>query len=333
MTLKKILIIQTASIGDVILATPVIEALHIRFPEAEIDFLLKKGIEGLFSEHPYLHEIMVWTKAKNKYRNFFSLLKKIRKTKYDLVVDIHRFTTSGLLTAFSNGKQTVGFNKNPFSFLFSKKINHNIGDGKNNVHETSRNLELVKSFTGIGSLSPKLYLSPFDIQNVEKYKTFAYLCIAPASLWFTKQFPEHKWIEFINSVSSGYTVYLLGSQSDQPLCNRIIDVTNSKRVISLAGKLNFLESAALMKDALMNYVNDSAPLHLASSVNARVTVIFCSTLPEFGFGPMSYDSVVIETAEKLNCRPCGLHGHANCPEKHFACAESIDIESLLQRLP
>jgi heptosyltransferase-2 len=88
-----------------------------------------------------------------------------------------------------------------------------------------------------------------------------------------------------------------------------------------------------MQNAVMNYVNDSAPLHLASAVNANVAAIFCSTIPGFGFGPLSQNSVVIETQQKLPCRPCGLHGKKQCPEGHFNCAETIEIEQLLQQLP
>jgi len=87
-----------------------------------------------------------------------------------------------------------------------------------------------------------------------------------------------------------------------------------------------------MQQAEMNFVNDSAPQHMASSVNAPVTAIFCSTVPAFGFGPVSDNAVVIETKDKLNCRPCGLHGWQKCPEGHFNCAESITTQQLLNRI-
>jgi len=82
----------------------------------------------------------------------------------------------------------------------------------------------------------------------------------------------------------------------------------------------------------MNYVNDSAPLHLASAMNAPTTAIYCSTAPAFGFGPLSDNSRIIETQEKLDCRPCGLHGFKTCPEKHFKCAFTIEAKQLLERV-
>jgi len=88
-----------------------------------------------------------------------------------------------------------------------------------------------------------------------------------------------------------------------------------------------------MEGALMNYMNDSAPMHLASAMNAPTTAIFCSTIPAFGFGPLADDRTVIESDQKLTCRPCGIHGSKDCPEKHFDCAEKIPVKSLIARLP
>jgi heptosyltransferase-2 len=82
-----------------------------------------------------------------------------------------------------------------------------------------------------------------------------------------------------------------------------------------------------MQKADMNYVNDSAPLHLASALNAPVTAFFCSTIPEFGFYPLSDKSEVIEV-KNLECRPCGLHGYRSCPKSHFKCGNEIKLPEI-----
>ena len=157
----------------------------------------------------------------------------------------------------------------------------------------------------------------------------SYICIAPASVWFTKQFPKEKWIAFIDQLPSGIiSVYLLGAPSDQNYGEVIRTGTKHPGVVNLSGKLSFLESAALMQYAAMNFVNDSAPMHLASAVNAPVTAVFCSTVPDFGFGPLSDRSFIVETTEPLTCRPCGLHGYKSCPQGHFKCALTISNEQL-----
>ena len=328
--MQKFLIIQTAFIGDVVLATSLIEKLHFHFPDAQIDFLLRKGNESLLASHPFLHEVIIWDKQNNKQRNLWKMMRLVRKNKYDKVINVQRFAATGLITAFSGAKETIGFDKNPLSFLFTKKFRHVVTDGR---HEIDRNTELVKHFTDASVLRPRLYPSVPDEANVTGYKQNEYITVSPSSVWFTKQYPKDKWTEFINTIPPAYTVYLLGSRTDAGLADEIRNGANHPSVINLCGKLSFLESAALMKDAMMNYVNDSAPMHFASAVNAPVTAVYCSTLPSFGFGPLSDNRHVVEIDYNLYCRPCGLHGKRQCPEGHFKCAYDIKVEQLMASLP
>ena len=381
--MKKILVIQTASIGDVILATAILEKLHRFYPDADLDLLVKHGMEPLFYRHPFIHRLLVWDKS-NKYRNFFRLLREVRNEHYDLVINIQRFTLTGILTTLSGSKTTIGFDKNPLERFFTRSVPHEIGPG---IHETDRNQALVAGLTDHKPEKPRLY--PQQIpdtgcrildKNVDQLSagighpaSGIYYTIAPASLWFTKQYPAEKWIELIWAIPEEATVYLLGSKADFELCekirvegqgsrvegrrtreerrgkrveendpasgighpgssNPVIQSSSHPNIKNLAGQLTLLESAALMKGARMNFTNDSAPMHLASAVNAPVTVIYCSTTPDFGFGPLSDDSVTVEIQEKLSCRPCGLHGRASCPEHHFKCALAIDTGLLRSRL-
>lgn len=148
----------------------------------------------------------------------------------------------------------------------------------------------------------------------------------------SKQYPEEKWIDLINQIPAQFTIYLSGGKTDIELCERIKQKTINKNVKTLAGKLNFLSSAALMKSAKMNYTNDSAPLHFASATDAPVTAIFCSTIPEFGFYPISAKSFIIQTDVQLSCKPCSLHGLRKCPLGHFKCGYTIETKKLLDTL-
>jgi heptosyltransferase-2 len=330
MNRSSFLIIQTAFIGDVVLATALIEKIHLYYPDASIDFLLRKGNEGLLKGHPFLREVMIWEKKKDKQKNLYRLLKRIRATKYDVVVNVQRFAATGMLTAFSGAAETIGFNKNPLSPFFTKSVRHIVSTPERPLHEIQRNQKLIEHFTDALPEKPKLYPTAADRQKVADYKKSAYICVAPASVWFTKQYPAEKWISFIKQVPSTYRVYLLGAPGDNELCEHIrLQCGAAERVVNLAGKLGFLESAALQEGAVMSYVNDSAPMHFASAMNAPVTAVYCSTLPSFGFGPLSDKSHIVEVREKLACRPCGLHGRKACPLNHFDCAMKIKDEQLL----
>ena len=330
--MQKYLIIQTAFIGDVVLATPIVEKLHALFPDAQIDFLLRKGNESLLSGHPFIHEVLIWDKKHNKQKNLFRMITRIRKNRYDKIINAQRFFATGLLTVFSGARETIGFDKNPVSLFFTKKVKHQVG-GTNAVHETARNLELIRMFTDDTLYRPKLYPSAADFLSIEEMAREKYITVSPASVWFTKQYPADKWIDFIKNIPEGFSIYLLGGPGDTNICQFIRENTNRAEVKILAGSLSFLQSAALMSRAEMNYVNDSAPLHFASAMNAPVTVVYCSTIPEFGFGPLSDNRNIVEIGQPLYCRPCGLHGYSSCPEKHFRCALEIKELQLLKTLP
>ena len=321
---KNILVIQTAFIGDAILATSILEKLHHSFPEARISLLVRKGNESLFQAHPFLSEVLVWNKNEGKYASLFNTLKQVKALKFDMVINLHRFASSGFITAFSGVKYKVGYSANPFSFMFSKKVKHVIGDGR---HETARYNELIEDITDKTVSKPKLYPTPQDFDIVQKYKTGKYVCMSPSSVWRTKQLPEAKWIELCNGLPEDITIYLLGSKSDMGTCNSLKSKLKHQNSKVLAGELTLLQSSALIKDAQMNYVNDSAPLHLASATNAPVTAFFCSTVPAFGFTPLSDNSKIVEV-KNLECRPCGLHGVKDCPLGHFKCGFDIDVKNL-----
>ena len=315
------LIVQTAFIGDVVLATPLVEKLHRFYPEATIDFVLRKGNEKLLSGHPYIRQVLIWDKKKEKYAGLWRLIRQLRRERYDAVFNCQRFAASGLLTVCSGGRETVGFAKNPLSFLFSRRLPHAFGTDAQPIHEVERNLRLIEQWTDTSFEPPRLYPSVADFAKVRGLGEGPYVCVAPTSVWFTKQYPAHKWLELLQRLPADHRIFLLGGPPDAAACAALCRQPN---VVNLAGQLSFLESAALMQGARMNYVNDSAPMHIASAMDAPVTAVFCSTVPAFGFTPLSTQRWIVQTAEPLACRPCGLHGYQACPLGHFACAESIE---------
>ncbi len=320
--MPRFLLIQTAFIGDVVLATPLIESLSEAYPDSEIDFILRKGNENLLQGHPKLGKLYVWKKKEHKYKALLHLLSQIRKERYDYVINLQRFASTGFLTAFSRGKTKIGFKKNPLSIFFDLKVKHLFEQG---VHEVDRNLSLIKTLIEKPIRQPRLYPAVADYDKVSPAFANAFVCLAPSSVWFTKQLPWEQWVALCQKIPENIHLYFLGAPSDAALCERILSACGPRSATNFCGKLSFLQSAALMSKAQMNYVNDSAPLHFASAMNAPVTAFFCSTIPEFGFGPLSYLSVIAETTEKLTCRPCGVHGKKACPQNHFDCAYKIDM--------
>jgi len=325
----KILVIQTAFIGDVILATPVIDSLYRNHPDWQIDVLVRKGNEGLLKNFPGINKVYIWDKKRNKIKNLLKLSEEFRQVKYDEIINLQRFISTGLLTTLSGAKTTTGFDKNPLSIFFTNKIIHQI-KSKIKIHEVERNLKLIKHLGGDQILRPSLYPSINDDQFTESFKKTPYFCLAPTSVWFTKQLPPKKWATLIKDIHKKnqleFNIYLIGGPDDFNACKEIINLSGIENCINLAGKLSFLQTASLMKNSKMNYVNDSAPMHIASAMNAPTTVFYCSTIPDFGFGPLSENKHIFEIESPLDCRPCGLHGYKTCPKGHFSCGAGVPVE-------
>ena len=322
------LLIQTAFIGDVILATALVEYLARHDPHAPLDVLVRRGNEGLLAGNPHVRRVLIWDKKTRKYPNLLRLLQQIRREEYHQVVTLQRFASTGFLTAFSGAPLRAGFAENPFSRFFTRRVPHIIGDG---THEVARNLALLpEGVAQPGLPRPRLYPTAADETAAAPYAAVGdYICLAPTSVWFTKQYPEEKWLALLAALPPDLPVYLLGGPPDTAACERLAQAAGRPGLVNLSGKLSLLASAALMRGAVLNYVNDSAPLHLCSAVDAPVCAIFCSTVPAFGFGPLSTFARVVEHSGPLACRPCGLHGHARCPLGHFRCALEIETPQLL----
>jgi heptosyltransferase-2 len=246
-----------------------------------------------------------------------------------MVFNLHRHFNSGLVTSLIKAPFKAGFKQNPLSAFYTHKINHQIPDPRG-WHEVQRNLELIPGYKIVDNpkiYKPELPLQPKNIEKVSSYISDNYFVIAPASVWFTKAWSEQKYRELTKELAQLGKVYFIGATGDKDLCDRISkDIPNTE---NLCGLLNLLDSAALMKKARRVFVNDSAPLHLASCVNAKTTAVFCSTVPSFGYTPLADDSVVVDVGATLPCRPCGLHGYKSCPLTHFNCSENIEVRQVL----
>jgi heptosyltransferase-2 len=318
--MKHFLIIQTAFLGDVILCTPVLSEIRRIYPEAKIDVVVRKGNESILANNPHIHQLVIWNKKEGKYISLVKIIKQLRQNRYDEVINLQRYSSSAIMTLFTKSKMKIGFSSAAMRWVYHKVVPHSLSSGK---HEVARNLSTIQHHGAKELVRPEMFPSEADFEFVENYKNQPYYCLAPASVWFTKQLPKEKWIALTTLLETTGKVYLIGGPDDLVLCDEIAKENASVEV--LAGKLNLLQSAALIRDAKMNYVNDSGPLHIASAMNAPVRAFFCSTIPDFGFRPLSDDSKVIQTDENLSCKPCGNHGFKACPQGHFKCGFQINV--------
>ncbi len=307
--MQRVLFIQTAFIGDAILGTAAVRALHHQ--GFQVDVLVRKGNEIFYQGQPNVNQVWVWDK-KNKWKSWWSLLNSVRNVKYDKIYLAQRFFTMGMFCLLSGASKKIGYSQGWWSQFYNVRIPHRWGD---HVHEVQRLMDLVGSEK---DYKPQLNVSSHAVTLPQE----DYITISPASVWKTKQAPIAVWQQVLNKYLDK-KVIVLGGPSDVFFLENCLSQLQHPQMVIKAGQYSLLQSGYVMKNAMMNFVNDSGPLHLCSATNAPVTAFFCSTVPAFGFGPLSDNSVVLENNEKLDCRPCGMHGHAQCPKGHFKCGNII----------
>ncbi|MDA3885288.1 MAG: lipopolysaccharide heptosyltransferase II [Candidatus Delongbacteria bacterium] len=328
MNYKKILVIQTAFLGDAILTTPMLKGLKDIFPDSKIDILCLPQTKLVFENNPNIDDLIIFDK-RNKTKKFISFIKSIiniRKNEYDLGISIQSSFTSSLLMNLGNIKTKHGFSRQK---LIDMSVNHAEIKG---AHKIDKILRLLEPFSNNKfDRQTELYYSEEDkifvenkIGDIENFKG-KIIGIAPGSVWFTKKWPKEYFTTLVKELTeNNFKVYLLGGPEDFNLCEEIARDTTA---VNLAGKLTILQSAAAIEKCDLMVTNDSAPLHIANAVKTDVIAIFGPTVKSLGFYPYRENDIVIEL--DMDCRPCGKHGGNKCPLGHHNCMKNITPQMVL----
>jgi len=335
---NKILVIQTAFIGDAILTLPLIQVLKLNYPQSSIDVIVVPRTEEIFANHPAISNIIQYDKrVRDKgLKGFWQLRTKLSAQNYDLVIVPHRSLRSALLAWLLKPTLSIGFDRSAGHWLFKKIVHYN-----SSAHEIDRNLSLLNPLRlpAIATELPRLYPSNQDMQVVDLiinnyglnlYKNI--LAIAPGTIWNTKRWPANGYAVVCEQIASeNIAIVIVGGREDEVLCKEVMQIAQTKNVFSVAGKLSLLQSAELIRRCKVLISNDSAPMHLAVAVGTPVIAIFGATVPGFGFAPRRSSDVVVEK-KGLKCRPCSIHGGNVCPIKTFECMLSITPEVVVSKI-
>ncbi len=325
----RILVIQTAFPGDVILTLPLIQSIKKAFPNAQTDVVVTLLASGVLAHHPAIHEVHIYDKHGDDagVGGFGRLVHVVKSRGYHLAFIPHRSVRSALIARLASIPARIGFDKSAGRIFFTDVVRYDP-----TVHETVRNLSLLDGFLAADRRDtvPALYPDETDRQRVGellKLKGIStdrtLIGLAPGSVWPTKRWPEEYFTELINLLGDGGNpCVLVGGKDDAGLCDRIRQGSGSRHVVTMAGECTWLQSAALIQRCTVLISNDSAPMHLATAMRTPVVAIFGPTVPEFGFGPLNKNDVVVGI-DDLSCRPCTIHGGRRCPIRTFACMKQI----------
>lgn len=332
---KRILVVRTDRIGDVLLSTPVFKVLRDNYPFAYIAALVSPYAQDIVRGNPFIDEVIIYDKDK-LHKSIFSSIKFslwLKKKKFDLALILHPVNRMHLITYFAGIARRIGYDRKLGVFL-TDKIKHTKQLGAK--HEMEYALDLVR-YLGI---EPKEY-SPYMPVSRESEESAGKILIdcgigqndkvlvihpsasCPSKIWPATRFAKvcDKLIEEYN-----FKVLVIASAKDYNLADEVIKNMKHKAV-NLAGKTSVEELAAILKRAGLFISNDSGPVHISWAVGTPVIAIFGRNqkgLSPLRWGPMGLKDRILH--KNSGCLECLAH---NCI-KDFACLKAITEEDVLK---
>ncbi|MHB2150022.1 lipopolysaccharide heptosyltransferase II [Calditrichota bacterium LG25] len=332
MSFQKILLVQTAYLGDVILTTPLIRAIKQVFPDSQLDVLVIPQTAGALANNPHIDQTILFDKRGQKRTAFKNVLQILKARRHELAFSPHSSLTTGLLIRLAGIPTRVGFNRNPIRFFLTHKAPVP-SDGLT----IEKYLKLLSFFSDQPfSIQTQLFPSEEDREKADclwrqvdaQRPTIA---LAPGSVWPTKRWPAEYYAQLVALLKKRFNLIFIGSGDERELCQQIIDQAKAQQALNLAGRLSILQSAAVIEKCDLMICNDSGAMHIANAVQTDVFAFFGPTVRRFGFFPFRDEDWVFEVPD-LYCRPCGKHGHHECPEDHFRCMLEIKPQTVWQKV-
>lgn len=329
--LRHILIIRLSSLGDIVLTTPVLRLLRQHCPAARIDFLLKAEYQDVLRAHPCVDRLLLWDTR----QSLWATLRTLRRTRYDVVLDLHRTLRSCLLYGGVAARRRLAYGKRTLRRALLVHLGWNTLGAMTSVPELyAAPLRRLGISTPLPML--EMHLDTASHRAIEQYLARVLpegvgrplLAVAPGARWSTKRWPVDRFARVAEELARQHraSVVILGDARDVPLGRELRQRLNVP-VLDSVGQLSLMQTAALLQRCHLLLCNDSGLMHMATALRVPVVAIFGPTVQEFGFYPFQAQAQVVSQA--LPCRPCSTKGSRRCPRGHHHCMQRLPSEQVL----
>jgi len=353
--IKKILVMKFRNIGDVLLTTPLIENLKINYPDAKIDVAVNKGTEEMLSLNPNISKIHIYDRnfvkklpLVKKIQKEINFIKKIKKEKYDLVINLTKGDRGAIIALFSQAKEKIGFKENFLSNLaFTKSLPLKQGM----KHQIEWDLDTLRVLGG--DIKHKKVSIYWDKKDEEKINSLnlpkKFIHFHPVSRWLFKCIDDKIAAQIIDFIENELNVkVILTAAPVEKEIKKIENILNfaKSKPINLAGKLTLKETAALNKKAKFFVGVDTAIMHIAAANNIPV-IAFFGPSGAFHWGP--WDNTLMKSGYnfkngfqimgkhkviqvKWDCAPCGKDGCNGSKISECLMEKGLDIEFIKKEI-
>lgn len=309
--IDNILIIKLSSIGDCLLATPAIESIRKGYPDSFITWLIEGKSKDIALLNPHADEVIVIDKDNFKIRDYFSLIKKLRKRRFDLSVDLQGVDRTAIFAFLSGAKMRYVEEYADLSFLSTEKINRK---GRPVEHAVDFYLFLAENCGGkkitdvnltlVTGNEDRKFADVFLENNFNTRRKNIFVGINPAGTWKTKRWPIKYFTELSKKLifSFDVNIVIFGGKGDESLAQDVLKGVDSDNIKSVVSKTTLKQAKELLSKMDYFITPDSGLMHIASSIESLKTIaLFGSTDPDLT-GPFGANNIVLR--DNLYCMPC-----------------------------
>lgn len=324
--MKKVLIIRFSSIGDIVLTSPILRAIKEQKPGTQIHYLTKKAYQAVLEHNPHIDQLFLLEESMN------SLLKKLKKENYDLIIDLHKNLRSQRIK-FALKKPCVSFDKlnREKWWMVRFKKNH-----LPKVHIVDRYFKELDKFDILNDHKGLEYFNGIEnnlnLNGFEEVIQQKYVALVLGGTYYTKQIPEEKLYELLERLK--YKIVLLGGSGEVDLSKKLQNKYPEK-IINPIGKASLNQSAEFIRKSQFVITGDTGLMHIAAAYQKKIFSIWGNTIPEFGmtpYLPQKHENSHILEVKNLSCRPCSKLGYHSCPKKHFNCMMKQDFSVIYNEI-
>ena len=348
-------VIQTAFLGDLLLSIPLLKRIR-SFSDEPLALVCKHGLGEFFLKTKLVDQVFEIQKGDSE--SYEKAVQDLNSLELNMVFAPHQSLRTHFFVSRLKAIHKIGFANKWNWFFFTNRVKKDLSlpdairqqslltsidpDFKALIKKYKHSRVAYKIENSLLSAPPAW--SSMDLKNhiLEDKSTWArflerrglsakrdkpWVLIFPGSVWATKRWTPEGFGDVAKKlVAQGYEVFLMGAPNEERLCEDIAVMAPGSYM--LAGQTTIYESALMLVHSALVIGNDSASMHLAACTGTPLISVFGPTVIEFGFRPWSDQSYIVQHAN-LGCRPCGPHGHRECPLKTHLCMRAIETTSVL----
>ncbi len=322
--MNRILVMRFRALGDALLATPLLRALKAHYPEARIDYLVDEDLAPLFRGNPDCDRILAYPR-RARWRSISDLrwALRLRRERYDLLLDLQGSGTSALFTLFSGAPRRHGYRVRHRHIFYTEKADRAWPADRGRPYAPVNHFMLVES---LGIVPKDLHPSiPEELgcKNPFPDEQDPLVLVAPGATWSAKQWPPAHYARVIRGLRrDGCRIVLLGSAGERPLLEEIAEAGGARvhEDHSLSGMVAAIRHADLLLST------DSGARHVAVALGTPSLAIFGPSDPAIWAVEDPRHPIL---RRELECSPCSL---TRCPLKGHPCMNDLTPERALESI-